>query len=183
MTDSNRRIAHRRCQALAFCGTIAGLSITFMFISSAFVTDSLAAPLVAATLLMIVQLEFGTKAAWDTWIVAAAITLLLNPSKGSAIYYLFIGWWPIVKWSLDKWLKPIGIRFLVNVLILTIAITVMYGILYFIVGSHSAVALWTGIALFGTTLICMLIYDALLQLLSIKYTRRIQPKLSSLIHR
>lgn len=174
MTGETRNTALGRAWKTAFCGVSAGLSIAIIVMISALTTDTITAPLLAATLLLIVRIECGSSAAWNTWGVVVAVAFMLGLSKKPVIFYLFVGWWPIIKLSLDSSLKHGGIRFLIKTAILTTAITGMYASMFFLIGTQTMATLPIRAVLILATLASMLLYDCLLNMLHGLYIKRIR---------
>lgn len=186
MADTRRMTSRRMSMLVAFCGVSAGLSAVIMLLGGVLQIATFAAPLMAGLLLLPVRVEFGGKAAWGTWAVTAALSLLLGLDKESAFFYVFLGWWPIVKFSVDMRLKKPGLRFLMKLVFFAASIAGMYAILFFAVGlpelkeelqTASAVA---SAAFLVMGVICMLLYDFLLKPLSVIYAVRVRPKLTFL---
>ncbi len=184
---THRRQSSRRASMLAaFCGMAAGLSLVIMVLGGLLQIATFAAPLIAGALLLPVRVEFGRKAAWGTWLVAAALSLLLAPDKESAFFYIFVGWWPIVKFDLDQRLKRPGLRFLLKLLFFTADIAAMYALLFFAVGlpqlreELQTASTWASAAFIVLAVICLLLYDFLLKPLSVIYAVKLRPRLKFL---
>ncbi len=183
MTENQRDRSRRKSRLTAFCGMAAGLSVAVMVLGGVLQIATFAAPLLAAVLLLPVRVEFGARAAWGTWFTAAVLSLLLGLDKELAFFYLFIGWWPIVKWSFDLHIRHGGLRLLAKVAVFASATAAMYGILFFAVGLPALVeelrtmSLITGIAFFVLMQVSLLLFDFLLRPVSFLYARRIRPRL------
>lgn len=186
MTQPNRSSARRASMLAAFCGAAAGLSVVIMVLGGALQIATFAAPLFAGLLLLPVRVEFGTKAAWAAWAVTAALSFLLGLDKEAAFFYLFVGWWPIVKWTLDMKLKRGGVRIALKLLLFTVLILAMYGILFFAVGlpelreELQTASTWLMALFIIVAVVCLMLYDFLLQPLSMIYAVRVRPKLTFL---
>ena len=183
MPDGIHGITGLRNRKVAFCGVMAGLSTAIMVGAGMLSANTVSAPLLAGTILLIAQLEFGNKAACCTWIVTAVITFALGISRRDASFYLFVGWWPIAKLNLDARIKPWWTRLLIKTAILTAAITVMFVFVFYLLGSRTRATLWIGLAYTPATLVCMLLYDCLLNYLSALYDRRLRRAFHSVIYR
>ena len=184
---TNRRQSSRRMSMLAaFCGMAAGLSVVIMLLGGLLQIATFAAPLMAGVLLLPVRVEFGGKAAWGTWLVAAALSLLLGLDKESAFFYIFVGWWPIVKLGLDLRLKRPGLRFLLKLLFFAADLTAMYALLFFAVGlpqlreELQTAGTWAAALFLGVAVVCLLLYDFLLRPLSVIYAVKVRPRLKFL---
>ncbi len=184
-----RRGESRRLSAMiAFCGMAAALSVVLMMLGALLAVGTYAAPLLAALLLFPVRVEFGAKAAWSTWGVAATVSLLLGLDPEASCLYLFIGWWPIVKWAFDHRFRRKWTGLLLKLLIFTAALAVMYSLLLFVFPLQSLLdefgemgrAMSAGFLVL--LLVCLMLYDFALTPLSLMYAQRIRPKLRFLRH-
>ena len=63
-------------------------------------------PLIASLFLIPILREFGKGRAWMTWAVTAALSAILCADKEAAFFYIFLGFYPILKPSFDKLGKP-----------------------------------------------------------------------------
>ena len=170
---------------VAFCGMAAGLSVVFMLLGGVIPAATYAVPMLCGTLLLPILLEFGKTAAWTTFFSVAALALLLGFDKEAAFFYLFIGYYPIVKWPLDK-IKPKLRSIAVKLLLFTGAMGVMYGLLYLLFPMEAMIqefremGLILSVFFFVAYDLCMLLYDWLLVRLVFVYANRIRPKLKFL---
>ena len=186
MPENRRSVSHRKSMRIAFCGIIAGLSLVIMLLGGVLQIATFAAPLAAAVLLLPIRIEFGSRWAWATWITAAALSLLLGLDKEAGFFYLFAGYWPIVKWSVDFRVRKPWLRLAVKAVIFTVSVAVMYALLLWVVGMPElkevfrTASVWIDIGFVSLTVFCLLLYDFLLQRLSVLYAQRLRPKLTFL---
>ncbi len=189
MTRNRRETAYRKSMLVAFCGVAAGLSVVLMLAGGLLQVATFAAPLIASVLLLPVRVEFGPRAAWGTWLVSAALAVVLALDKELALFYLFIGWWPIVKWAFDARLKHRPPRMAAKILVFASAIAAMYALLLFVIGAPALTAelrefgMWTAAVFFGGILIALVLFDWLLVPLSFLYAQRVRPRLTFLRRR
>ena len=183
---SNRMNARRQSVMIAFCGMAAGLSVAVMLLGGVIPAAAYAVPMLCGLVLLPVLLEFGARAAWATFFSVAALALLMDFDKEAAFFYLFIGYYPIVKWKFDK-IKPKVKRIVAKLLLFTLAIVLMYALLNLLFPLAAALEEFKemGVALsIGFILLydgCMLLYDRLLIAAVMLYANRIQPKLKNLL--
>lgn len=182
---SNRMNARRQSVMVAFCGMAAGLSVVIMLLGGVIPAAAYAVPMLCGLALLPVLLEFGRRAAWATFFAVAALALLMDFDKEAAFFYLFMGYYPIVKWNLDK-IKPKAKRIAVKLLLFTFAIVLMYALLNLVFPVAAALEEFRemGVALsIGFVILydgCMLLYDRLLMAAVLLYGSRIRPKLKIL---
>jgi len=179
---SNRNQSRYQSRKVAFCGLTIALSVTLMLSGGLIPIATYCAPMFAGVLLLPVLLEYGKKTAWTAFAAAALITLLMDADKEAAFFYLFLGYYPLLKWEIERIRRP-RLRFLVKLIVFNASIVLMYLILGFVLNMDAllnefsqmgAILLTVFIIVFD---ICMLLYDRLLLPLIYLYVNRIQPRL------
>ena len=181
MTD--RRSAARRASArMACCGMAAALSVVIMLLGGVIPAATYAVPMLCGLLLLPILLEFEARSAWITYLAVALIALMLDFDKEAAFFYIFMGYYPIVKWRIDR-LPSRPRRLMVKLALFTVSMAVMYGLLALL---FPLAAFWQdfkemGVAMSILFLILyifsMLLYDRLLLPFALLYTNRIRPRL------
>ena len=187
MSESpNRRdTARRQSIRMAYCGMAAGLSVVLMLLGGVIPAATYAVPMLCGLILLPVLLEFDARAAWTTYGAAALISLLLDFDKEAAFFYLFLGYYPIVKWRLDR-IASRPRRLLIKLLLFGGSMAVMYGLLALLFPMETFMQEFKemGIAMTAVFALlyvfCMLIYDRLLLPMAMIYMNRIRPKLKFL---
>ena len=182
---SSRNRMHQQSTRVAFCGMAAALSLVMMMLGGIIPIATYAVPMLCGLILLPILLEFGKKAAWTTFLTAALLALLTDFDKEAAFFYLFIGFYPIVKWRFDR-IRGKGRRLAAKLLLFTGLISIMYGLLYLIFPMEAfmqefremGIAMTVGFILAYDG--CMLLYDRLLLILIPVYAGRIQPRLKFL---
>lgn len=185
MSDK-RASARRQSVRAAYCGMAAGLSVVLMLLGGVIPAATYAVPMLCGLLLLPVLLEFDARAAWTTYAAAALIVLMLGFDKEAAFFYIFLGYYPIVKWKLDR--IPSRVRRLaVKVLLFAAALALMYGLLALLFPMAAFLQEFgeMGVAMTAVFavlyVICMLAYDRLLLPMAMLYMNRIRPKLKFLL--
>jgi len=172
---------------MAFCGLITALSVALMLTGGMIPIATYCVPMASGLLLLPVLLEFGKKSAWITFAATALIAILLGIDKEAAIFYLFIGYYPLIKWELDR-IKNKPLRLLSKLTLYSISVIAMYLILGYLLNMNAILAEFSDMGLLFTALllilfnICMLLYDRLLMPMVFLYAQRIRPKLQFLKH-
>ena len=176
--DQMRRASARA----AYCGMASALSLALMLMGGLVPVATYAVPMLCALALLPVLLEFGKKAAWLTWAATAALGLMLGLDKEASFFYLFMGYYPIVKWRLDR-VKSRAVRLAVKAALFGVALAGMYGLLalLFPMGEYLkefGEMGWAMTGLFAAAFVgVMLLFDRLLFPASLFYMNRIRPKL------
>lgn len=183
--SGNRVNSRRQSTRIAFCGLVTALGAVLMLSGGLIPVMTYCAPMAAGVLLLFVMLEFGSQAAWTTFAATAIISLLLGTDKEAAFFYLFIGYYPLIKWNLDR-IKVPFLRLAAKITMFSLSITLLYLTLGFLLGMEAILAEFTGMGfwLCAAFLVlfnfCMLLYDRLMLPLLFLYANRLQPKLKFL---
>ena len=128
---SNHSKARKQSMTTAFCGMAAGLSMVILLLGGVIPVATYAVPMLCGLLLLPILLEFGEKAAWATFFAVAALALMLDFDKEAAFFYLFIGYYPIVKWRLDK-IRPKWKAIAVKIALFAVSLTATPARPYFV---------------------------------------------------
>ena len=183
MAQTRRGESRRQSAKMAFCGLMVGLSAALMLAGGIIPIATYCAPMAAGLLLLPVMLEYGKKTAWTAFAAAALLTLTLDADKEAAFFYLFLGYYPLVKWELDRIPKK-PLRVALKLLLFTVATGLMYALMGVLLGMDAVIAefremgaymLALFIVVFG---VCMLLYDRLIGPMAVLYVKRLRPRLS-----
>lgn len=179
---SRRQQSRIQSGKMAFCGLLVALSVALMLSGGLIPIATYCAPMFCALLLLPILMEYGKKAAWTGFAAVSLITLILGIDKEAAFFYLFVGYYPLLKWEIER-LKSKPMRILVKVLVFNLSIALMYVFLGAVLGMHAVVAEFSEmnaamLAVFLVMLnLCLFLYDRLIFPLMILYDRKLRPKL------
>lgn len=183
---ANRRQESRyQSSKIAFCGLMVALSVALMLSGGLIPIATYCIPMFTGILLLPILLEYGKQTAWTAFAATALITLLMDADKEAAFFYLFFGYYPLLKWEIER-IRNKRLRLPCKLLIINGSIILMYAILGFLLNMQALVEEFSqmGSLLLAAFLIvfniCMLLYDRLLFPLLFLYVNRIQPKLKFL---
>ena len=182
---SNHSKARKQSMMAAFCGMAAGLSMAVMLLGGVIPIATYAVPMLCGLLLLPILLEFGERAAWATFFAVSALALMLDFDKEAAFFYLFIGYYPIVKWKLDK-IKGKGRRLAAKLALFTVSMVVMYALLALLFPVLAVLKDFEEMGVLMSALfllvyvLCMMLYDHLLVYCVMLYANKIRPKLKFL---
>ncbi|MBQ8080447.1 MAG: hypothetical protein IJ240_00965 [Clostridia bacterium] len=174
--------ARRQSVRMAYCGMAAGLSVVIMLLGGVIPAATYAVPMLCGLMLLPILLEFDARSAWITYFVVAALALILGFDKEAAFFYIFMGYYPIVKWRLDR-IRRKGLRLAAKIGLFTAAITAMYALLLFVFPIEALREEFAGLGTAMTVVfvavhvLSMLLYDRLLLPMSLIYVNWIRPKL------
>ena len=136
---------------VALGGILAALALVIMNLGTLIPVATYVCPMLCALLLKAVLTVCGKRIAWGWYGAVAILAILMAPDKEAAAVFLFIGYYPIVKPTLDRrrfsWLWK-GLLFNLSVL-------AMYWLLMYLFGLEQVVSDFTemGIAMGAVLLI------------------------------
>ena len=183
---TRRRSSREMSAMIALCGLMTALSVVLMLAGGVMFIATYAAPLLASALLLPPMLEYGRRAGWTCWLAAGLLALILGLDKEAAFFYLFIGWWPLVKWQLEKRVPQKTPRLLLKLAIFLAAILAMYAFIGYVLHLDAITAEFGEMGrvmtalFFAAMALCLLLYDRLLMPLVALYAQKLRPKLKFL---
>ena len=185
MASNNRRSSRNASMKMAFCGLVTALSVTLMLSGGLIPVATYCIPMAVSLLLLPVIIEFGKRTAWITFASTALIAILLGIDKEASFFYLFIGYYPIIKWELDR-IRNKPLRIFLKLTLFSLSVVTLYLVLGFVMNMHAIIAEFTDMGVIFTILllilynVCMMLYDRLLVPMIFLYAQRIKPKMKFL---
>ena len=141
------------------------LSVALMLTGGLIPIATYCAPMISGVLLLPILLEYGKKTAWMGYLATALIVLILGIDKEAAFFYIFLGYYPIIKWSIDKLhQKPMRVLHMDAV-----------------VEEFTEMGMWMLAAFIILLDICLFMYDRLLVPMTVLYANKLRPRLRFLI--
>lgn len=180
--STNRSRSRKESGKIAFCGLMVGLSVVLMLSGGLIPIATYCAPMAGGLLLLPILLEYGKKPAWTAYAATSLITLLLGADKEAAFFYLFLGYYPLLKWEIER-IKNRRLHLPCKLLFFNLSVIIMYLILGFLFNMQAIIQEFTDMGgflliIFLITLnICMLLYDKLLFPMIYLYANKIKPRL------
>ena len=178
MAGQNRSASRKQSGKIAFCGMMVALSVALMLTGGLIPIATYCAPMISGVLLLPILLEYGKK--------TALIVLILGIDKEAAFFYIFLGYYPIIKWSIDK-LHQKPMRVILKLLLFNGAVVAMYAVLGFVLHMDAVVeeftemGMWMLAAFIILLDICLFMYDRLLVPMTVLYANKLRPRLRFLI--
>lgn len=171
-----------KSQKAALCGVLAALSVVLLLAGSALQVGTYAAPMLAAFLLIPVQVEYGPRYALLLYLTTAVLALLLVPETELALFYaLAVGHYPVLRCALRA-VRPAVLRWVLTFLAFNAAVALLYALLAALLGP----AVWrelTGdslpmlLVLLGMGNAAFFLYDRALGVLTRYYRMALRPRL------
>lgn len=183
--SSNRSRSRKESSKIAFCGLMVALSVALMLSGGLIPIATYCAPMAAGLLLLPIMLEYGKRSAWTAYAAVSLITLLLGTDKEAAFFYLFLGYYPLIKWEIER-IKNKRLHLPCKLLVFNLSILIMYFILAFLFNMQAIVQEFSQM---GSVLLivflmmlnaCLLLYDRLLFPMIYLYANKIKPRLKFL---
>lgn len=169
---------------IAFCGMMTALSVVLMLLGGLVPVMLYISPLLAGLLLLVVLIEYGKQAAWLTWLAAALCVLMVGADKEAAFFYVFIGYYPVIKWDIDRRITKKGLRLPLKMLLFTVMTGLMYLLLALLFPALMVIEEFGGVWMTLLFVLLMnfslLMYDRALLPMAVLYDRRLRRHLKFL---
>ena len=159
---------NNQAKFIAVGGVLAALAIVIMCLGGLIPIATYVCPALCMVLLCFVLQLCGRRIAWAWYGAVALLSLLIGVDKEAAFVYVFLGYYPIVKPSLEK----LPFSWLWKIVLFNGMILVTYSVLIFVLGMDQIV---TEFAQLGTimTVLTLILGNITLFLLD-KLLKRIQ---------
>lgn len=182
----NRKDIRSKALTVTFCGVMVALGAAIMLLGGLFGVLTYAAPLVASICLIPVISEFGSGRAWLAYLATAILSALVSADKEEAFFYVFIGFYPMIRPFIMR-LKPRILRAALKLIVFSAAVAGTYAVLCFVFRLMSfeelvSSDLGTGLAaaFFAALIAVLFIFDLVLGLSERIYLQKLRPKLKFL---
>ncbi|MGN0665935.1 MAG: hypothetical protein ACI4KF_05360 [Huintestinicola sp.] len=121
---------------VAIGGVISALCLALMFLTGVIPLLSMAIPIYAGALMIVIAKEVNTPWAFAAYISVSILSLFLTPDKeASMLFIMFFGYYPVLLPKLDQ-IKLIIVRLLCKFAIFNVSMTVWYKLMIYIMGSY-----------------------------------------------
>lgn len=175
---------NRTSYKVALGGIISALCLVSMFLTGVIPILSLALPMVAGTLMMIVKEEVSTEWAFLTYTAVSLLSLFVTFDKESSIMFIFLfGLYPILKTMFDK-IKPKFLRGFFKLLYYNVSVTIAFQITFKLFGMEELADQMNKYLEHGMLILLIatnpvfLMYDYVLGNLIEIYYKKLKPKIS-----
>ena len=116
---------------MALCGVTAALAVVIMSLGSVIPFATFCCPILAMLFTVPIAVECPKKLSFALYGAIALLALLLAGDKEASFLYLFLGYYPFLRPSLEK-IRPRILRLGVKHAIFTFAVVIMYLLLIFV---------------------------------------------------
>lgn len=168
---------NKQSRRVALCGMMAALGVIAMLLGGVIPAMTYCAPAVAGLALLPVLYEYGRKWALSAYLAIAALSLILSADKESALLFAFLGYYPVLKVSLDR-IKARPLRILAKLGVFNLAIAAMGACMLYLFGMTEVMAEYAEMTRAMLILFILLangtllLYDVLLAIVFNRYHRR-----------
>lgn len=119
---------------IAFGGIMAALSLVLMLLTAVIPIMDYGLPAICGFLMTLVVIECGDRIALICYAAVSLLSLVLVPSKESAILYLILlGWYPIAKRRIEMLRRPV-LEWILKLLCMMIPVGIASGIAVALLG-------------------------------------------------
>ena len=164
-----------KSREIALCGMMTALAVVILCLGGLIPAATFCCPVLASCVLLPILPRWGRRDALCVWGASALLGLLLGPDKEAAALYLVLGYYPVLKPTLDG-LRPLP-RWGCKLLLFNGAALGLYAVLIFVLGLDALVQEYreTGTVLLLLTLltanVAFALYDVLLTRLPRRFHR------------
>lgn len=175
MNLSSRRIA--------VSGMMVALGAAVMLLGGVIPVATFCCPAIAGLALIPVALDCGRTYALSAWGAMSLISLMLCPDKEAALLMLFLGWYPVMKWPIDRRVRRPWPRRLLKLVLWNLCVGAMYALAFFVLRLDQIMADYRDMtwAMLAATLllgnVTLAAYDVVLVRFAMLYALRLRGKL------
>lgn len=175
---------NRTSYKVALGGIVSALCLVSMFMTGVIPILSLALPMVAGTLMMIIKEEVSTGWSFLTYTAVSLLSLFITFDKESSIMFIFLfGLYPILKTFFDR-IKNRLLRLLAKLLYYNVSVTIAFQITFKLFGMQELADEMNQYFQHGMLVLLIitnpvfLMYDYVLNNLIAIYYKKLKPKIS-----
>lgn len=170
---------------VALGGIISALCLVSMFLTGVIPILSLALPMIAGTLMMIIKVEVSTGWSFLTYTAVSMLSLFVTFDKESSVMFIFLfGLYPILKTFFDK-VKLKLVRVLSKLIYYNVSVTIAFQITFKLFGMEELADQMNQYFPHGMLVLLIatnpvfLMYDYVLNNLIEIYYKKLKPKISN----
>lgn len=170
MAKSNRSV---KTKQLTVCALLSALGVVLFYLGSLIEVLDISVAVIVSLFCVFAVIEYGGRTPWLIYGVTSVLALLLLPAKTSAVlYFLFFGYYPIVKSKLEK--RSRGVAWLCKELIFQVALAVMLLLSRFLLTAENTDPWFLWVAMIVLAEIVFPLYDIALTRLITFYFRKLR---------
>ena len=156
---------------VALGGVMAALAVVIMCLGGLIPLATFVCPMLCCLMVKLVLTLCGQRIAWAWYGAVAILCALLGPDKEAAAVFVFLGYYPIVKPTMDK----LPLKWLWKVLYFNIVTLAMYALLVYVLGMAELAAEYREMGVI-LTVVTLLLGNLVFVLLDFLLGRRMKGK-------
>ena len=167
---------------IALTGMLCALAVVFMMLGGTIPLATFCCPALAGLVLVPVFVECGERFSWCAYAAIAVLSLMLCPDKEAALLFVFLGYYPILRWRLEQ-IRAGILRIIAKLGIFNIAVGCAYLLLIFVLRMDQVMQEYREMGLILTAAclvlgnITLLLYDRMLSVMTALYVYKLRGKL------
>lgn len=167
----------RRTKCLTVSALMAALGVVILALGSLLDSLDLSVAALASFFCVYAVIEMRGGYPYMVWIVTAGLAFLLLPQKSPALFYLFLGLYPILKEKIER--LPTVVAWVLKIVWLHVSgVLIFLGFRFLLTpGASFDTRAWYLILLYVGVVFCFVLYDIALTRLITFYFRRLQNRL------
>ena len=142
----------KQTKAIALGGVLAAVAVVIMCLGGLIPVATYVCPMLCALAQLVVLRFCGKQIAWTWFAVVCFLSLLLGPDKEAVMVFLAIGYYPLIKGTIDK----SRFRFLWKFIYFNASVCLVYGIMIYLMGMQEVAAENMELGLIGLAVIFLL---------------------------
>ncbi|MBQ6374681.1 MAG: hypothetical protein IJJ45_09390 [Clostridia bacterium] len=174
---------NRSSRRMAVSSMMVALGTAVMLLGGAIPVATFCCPAVAGLVLLPLVFDCTRAHALSAWAAIGLLSLMLCPDKEAALLFVFLGWYPVMKWWIDARLRRRWLRRALKLVMWNAALAAMYAIIFYVLRLDQVLAdyqsmtraMAVAMAVLGN--LTLALYDIVLVRFAALYIRRIRPKL------
>lgn len=172
----------KNSKKIALTGMLCALAVVVMMMGGMIPFATFCCPALAGLMLTPIFVEYGEKISWCAYAVIAALSLMLCPDKEAALLFVFLGYYPILRWRLEQLRSGLA-RILARLGVFNLAVGLMYAVSIFvlkmdhILREYQEMGMVLSIVCLLIGNITLLLYDRLLAIATALYVNKFRNKL------
>ena len=172
----------KNSKKIALTGMLCALAAVFMMLGGTIPLATFCCPALAGLMLVPIFVECGERLSWCAYAAIAALSLMLCPDKEAALLFVFLGYYPILRWRLEQ-IRTGILRVAAKLGIFNIAVGLACMVLIFLLRMDRIMQEYRemGFILIAACLvlgnITLLLYDRMLSVMTALYVYKLRGKL------
>ena len=165
---------NHQAKSVALGGVLAALALVIMCLGGLIPVATYVCPVLCMVLLSVVLQLCGRRIAWAWYAAVMLLCLLLAPDKEAAVIFTFLGYYPVIKNTLDSW----PLSWLWKLILFNAMIFLAYSVLIYLLGVDQVVSEYRQLGVWLTVItlllgnLCLFLLDRVLRNLQYKFRRK-----------